>query len=203
MNFNRPITFSNYNGKKRFLKISGRAIFDNDLKMIGTLTSSEARNRLWIKNKLGMETLTAEVPEEGGNITFAGRKLNSKVKPILDGDKIKFVISLTGKGDIKENNTNLDLRNQKYLKEVEQALNKDVQKNVTKTISKVQEELKVDIFGLGETIHRKYPKRWKEIKDNWNEDFTKADIVVNVNLKVEEVGVTGPPLQLRESVIKK
>jgi spore germination protein KC len=191
------------NMPEKTFKISGRAIFDNDLKMIGTLNGREARDRFWINNKLKVNTITVEIPEGNGNISFVGRKFGSKVKPIFQDNKIKFLISLSGHGAIKENNTTLDLKNPKYLKVIEETLSKHIQQNVTQTISHAQEDFKVDIFGLGETVHQKHPTWWKRIKGNWNAEFARATIAVKVNIDVEEVGSTGPPLHLRESVIKK
>jgi spore germination protein KC len=184
-------------------KITGRAIFDKDLKMIGTLNAAQARDRFWIRNELKVNTLTVKVPKGNGNISFTGRKFKSKVKPVIQGGKVKFFISLFGKGTIKENNTNLDLKSPKNLKAIEQALNKNIKNHMTGTISHIQEEYQADILGLGETVHRKYPKRWKKLKGNWNEEFAQAEIIIKVDMNVEQVGTTGPSIHLKESEIKK
>lgn len=185
------------------LRVRGRAIFNTNLQMIGSLTPSEVRNRFWVRGELKENTLTAYVPEGKGEISFVGGKYKSKIKPLLQGDKIKFIIILSGKGVIKENNTNLDLKNPRHLKAIEQALNKHVKKNVSQTISRVQKDYNTDIFGLGEALHRKYPAVWKKMKANWQKEFTEAEFVVKANINVDQVGSTGPSLQLMESEIKK
>jgi spore germination protein KC len=188
---------------KKTFRISGRAIFNEKLKMIGSLTDNEARLRFWVRGQLKTFTLTVQVPEGKGNISFAGRKYSGKIQPMLQGGKVKFFITLIGKGTIKENNTNLDLKDEVNNKAIERALNQNVRKQVTQMISRVQKKYKTDVFGFGEAVHRKYPKEWKKIKVNWNRTFSEADIAVNVNVKVEQVGSTGPALQLKEREIKK
>ncbi|WP_160719440.1 Ger(x)C family spore germination protein [Bacillus sp. USDA818B3_A] len=184
------------------LRVRGRAIFNNKLQMIGFISPADVRNRYWIRGELKENTLTVYVPEGKGTISFVGRKYKSKIKPILQGDQIKFTIRLSGKGVIRENNTNLDLKNPSHLKAVERALNKEIPKKVLQTITHVQKDYEADIFGLGEVFHRKYPGKWKEMKANWQKEFSRADVVVIADLNVDQVGLTGPSLHLMESEIK-
>jgi spore germination protein KC len=189
--------------QRKTFKYAGRAVFNDKLEMIGTLTVPEARDRFWIRGELNNHILTVEVPEGKGNITFAGRKFTSKIKPVIQNGKVTFFVTLTGKGIIKENNTNLDLMSSASNEAIERALNKTELKRATQTILKVQKKYKVDIFGFGETLHRKDPFYWKKIKYHWNEIFSEANIVVKVDVTVIQVGSTGPGLQLKEKVIKK
>lgn len=182
-------------------KISGRAVFNNNLKMIGALTPPETNDNFWVKGELKSSTLTVFVPEGNGHISLVGRKFKSKIKPTLQDDKVKFFVRLTGRGIIMENNTDLDLKNPSHLKTIERAINKNVHEQVKKTISHIQKDFKADIFGFGEALHRKYPKNWKQLKGNWNEKFAEAEIVVQVDVTIEQVGSTGPSLQLKESEI--
>jgi spore germination protein KC len=189
--------------KAKTFKITGRAIFNDDLQMIGILSAPEARDRFWVRGELMVNTLTVSVPEGKGKVSFFGRKYKNKIKPSLQGDKIKFTISLSSKGVIRENNTNLDLRNYRNIKIIERALNKQVKRHVSQTVAHVQQEYSMDVFGFGETFHRKYPQEWKKIKDNWSTKFAEAEIVVHSDVRIEEVGSTGPSLLLREREIKK
>jgi spore germination protein KC len=86
---------------------------------------------------------------------------------------------------------------------IEGALKKKIVKDVSHTISHVQKVYGLDIFGFGEAVHRKYPTDWKTLKRNWNEKFAEADVIVKGNVTVEDVGATGPSLQLKESGIKR
>ncbi|MNP62048.1 hypothetical protein D3C76_1572910 [compost metagenome] len=82
-------------------------------------------------------------------------------------------------------------------------LEKQVEASVSRTIAKVQDKFGSDVFEFGEVIHRKYPSRWKSLKDDWNREFRKAEVTVTANLTVRRIGVTGPPLHLKQDSIQK
>ena len=194
---------SSQSGNAKTFKITGRALFDNNLKMVGYLTPSEAKDRFFIKGELKKNVFTVNVPEGDGNISFDGSKYKSKIKPVLKGENINFIVSLSAKGMIRENNTNLDLKSSKNIAFIETALQKQIAKEVSATISHVQKDFGIDVFGFGQAVHRKYPKEWRTLKRNWNADFSEAKVTVKADITVEAVGATGPSLQLKESRIKK
>lgn len=183
-------------------RIAGTGIFDKDLKLIGFLNMDEARALRWVSGTLTRQTITTVVPQGKGNVSLDLMSMGSKIHPIIRGNQIKFDVMLSGKGNIRENNTNLDLMQSKNLTLVQNALDKQVQASILKTITKVQKEYGVDDFGFSDVIHRKYPYRWKSLKTNWEKEFPKTKIFVKANLTVLRVGLTGPSLQLKESEIK-
>ena len=56
-------------------------------------------------------------------------------------------------------------------------------------MSRVQ-ELKSDIFGLGQELHRTQPEMWKEFKGDWNSIFSKMPISIAVEAKIIRYGVS-------------
>ncbi|NRF93209.1 Ger(x)C family spore germination protein [Paenibacillus frigoriresistens] len=198
-----PSSKDNEGEENKTFRFTGRAIFNNDLKIIGFLNTKEALHRLWILGKLKTYFFTEDVPEENGNISLYVITFKSKIQPLIQGNKIKFDVSLTAKGTIQENNTNLDLKQANNLEVVERVLNKNLQKQILQTVTKVQKQYGTDIFGFGEAVHQKYPYKWKVLKKNWSNKFSEADVSVKVNLIIKTVGSTGPSLHLKESEIKK
>ena len=67
-----------------------------------------------------------------------------------------------------------------------------------KALNKAQKELKTDIFGFGETIHRKYPKMWKKMKDNWDDIFPNLPVNITVEVDTKQLGGIGKPLFMKE-----
>lgn len=184
-------------------RINGTAIFDNDMKLLGFIDAREGRLLRWVKGELRKLIVTANIPEDKGNVSFDMNKLDSKVQPIFQDNKIKFQVNLSGQGMIRENNSSLDLTQIRNLDLVKDVLEKEVEVSVLRTISKVQQEFGSDVFEFGETIHRKHRSRWKLLKDDWNQKFRKAEVSVNANLTIRRIGVTGPPLHLKEDNIQK
>lgn len=190
---------SNENG----FHIAGTGIFDKNLKLIGFLNSDESRALRWVTGNLKKLTITAVVPQEKGYVSLDVIKMGNKIKPIIQENKIKILVTLTGQGYIRENNTVLDLTETKNIDLIQKALDKHVEKSVLRTITMVQKKYGTDIFGFSDTIHRRYQNQWKLLKKNWDKEFPEAEISVQANLTVRQIGVTGPSLQLDEKSIEK
>jgi len=46
-------------------------------------------------------------------------------------------------------------------------------------------ELKADIFGFGEALHRKYPGLWKQVRQRWEEEvFPEVPVSVEVTARL-------------------
>jgi len=184
-------------------RLSGTALFNKDLKLVGFLKDNEAKYRMWITGESHFQTITTFVPQGAGNITMDVKTPKSDIQPMIDGDKLKFTITLTGKGIVRENNTKLDLIQIKNIKATEDALNKETEKHVAEVIKKVQKNYRTDVFGFGDAIFRRYPSEWRKLENKWTKEFSKADVSVKVNLEIQSIGLTGSPVQLEEKQIKK
>jgi spore germination protein KC len=184
------------------LRMAGIAIFDKNLKMQGILNMEENRHMLWV---MGIQkTLTIGVKKKDVNASLTLDKLSSKIEPhISKNQQITFTITLKGDGSLKENNSGLDVRYPNNLKRLEKEFEKISQKQVQQTVTKVQKEYGLDIFGLGEVIHRKNPNQWKLLKHDWDKNFSKATIIVKTDLRIKEIGMDGPSLLFKESEIKR
>lgn len=184
-------------------RIAGTGIFDKDLKLLGFLNGNEARALRWINGQLRKLVVTATVPQVNGYASLEMNKIGSKIQPMFQGDKLKFQVTLIGEGMIRENNTNLDLTKLHNIARVKDALEKHVEERTLQTITKVQKEYGVDVFGFGETIHRRHLSRWRSLKNDWNKEFREAEVSVKANLTIRRIGVTGPSLHLQEDNIQK
>lgn len=63
--------------------------------------------------------------------------------------------------------------------EIQDASEEVVRQEIMAAFKKTS-ELKADIFGFGEMLHKKYSKEWKSMKDNWDDIYPtiELDIVV-------------------------
>ena len=185
-------------GKSKEWNLGGIAIFNKELKMIGYLSRNDAIFRRWIIGVLMTKLLSTSLPEDKGNFVIEASQLKSKIQPDIINNQLKIKITLSGKGMMRENNTKLDISKSKNLKLLEDTLNKNTEKEVLNIIQKVQKQYGTDIFSFGTAIHRKYPYRWKKLKDNWNDEFSKTDVSVKVKLTIQRVGLTGPPVEAQK-----
>ena len=175
-------------------RIAGTAIFNKDLKLIGFLNVKEGKTLRWVTGDLQYTTVTSSVPNGKGEVSLDLNKVSSKLQPIIQNNKIKMLVTLTGQGVIRENNTGLDLTDVNNIAIAQNALEKQVEKTTLKTITKVQKEYGADIFGFSDAIQRKDLRQWKSLKKNWKKEFSEAEISVKANFTVRKIGVTGPSL---------
>ncbi|MBJ9987868.1 Ger(x)C family spore germination protein [Paenibacillus sp. S28] len=185
--------------KQQSFRMNGIAIFDKKkLKLKGFISQEEALNVNWITGVLNSTTVTTPIPKNQGRVSIHLSRIGRRILPENHNGKIVFHVKLTGKGVIRENQTRLDLRSPTNVKLVKQALEVEAAKEIKEIILKMQNTYQEDIFGFGETLHRKSPSAWKKIKDNWNNYFTAAEFDVKAELTITQIGLTGPGLYLRE-----
>ena len=178
--------------------MAGLAILNHDLKLLGFLNNDENRDFLLLAEKL--KTRLVSIPIEDGNASLELTKLKSKIVPeIRKGNKIRFNVTVSGKGELFENNNNLNVNHTKNVKFLEKKFEKQIKEQVLQTIQKVQKEYGIDIFGFGEVIHRKHPQQWKTLKKDWDETFKKAEVSLNVDITIKHTGLSGPSLLRKES----
>ncbi|NRD76891.1 Ger(x)C family spore germination protein [Bacillus sp. BRMEA1] len=180
--------------EEKGFRIAGSGIFNKELKLIGFLNLEEGKVLRWVTGNLDFLTITSRVPREKGYISLDVNKVDSKIQPLVQGNKVKFLVKLTGQGSIRENNTSLDLTDVKNIAIVQQALDTQAEKMVLRTIRKVQKEYGTDIFGFSDAIQQKDLRQWKSLKKNWDQEFSEAEISVKANLLVRKIGVTGQSL---------
>jgi spore germination protein KC len=171
---------------------TGTAVFNKDdgLKLVGFLNSKESNYAYWITNRQTTFTITSIVKRGNGNVSLKLRSLDRRIRVKMIDKQIQIDVHLTGEGTILENNTNLDPTKRKDLNIIQEELSQTTQKSIQKMIKKVQEQYKTDIFGFGESVHRKYPYQWKTLKRDWNDTFPELDISVKVELQSKDPGET-------------
>ncbi|MGG1658248.1 Ger(x)C family spore germination protein [Brevibacillus sp. NRS-1366] len=188
--------------KKNGFQMAGTAVFNKQLKLVGYVDNGESGLLNWITQYQKRITISTTEPTFG-RFGFVATNTGSKISAEIHRTRIKFYVTLTGEGVINENNTKLDLMETKNLRKLEQTLNDETKKRTLQMIKKVQKKYGTDILGFGEVVHRQFPYQWKAMKKNWEHEFAKAEVEVNVILKVKRVGLTGPSLQLRKGEILK
>ncbi|MNJ03546.1 hypothetical protein D3C73_1639100 [compost metagenome] len=58
----------------------------------------------------------------------------------------------------------------------------------------IQKQYKSDIFGFGITLHKDYPKVWKEFSDNWEYNFENLEVEVISKVQIKNSATTSKPI---------
>ena len=166
-----------------YLSLGPLAIYKDD-KLLGTVTRKQTESIYIIENEA--KELIYTVKYKNNNINLFSNTLKTKIKL---KNKNEVHLYITGSGTIYEIDGNMNLNNYKEINSLEKKWNKTIKKDLENTIKTLKEDYKSDIFGVGNMIYKNYPKRWKKIKDKWNNEyFKKLKVIVHPNVIISSTG---------------
>jgi spore germination protein KC len=174
--------------------LSGFAILDKKLKVKGTLDDVEGSEAAWMAGKKSFPGITIPWKDGNGTLSFKLTRVKRQIHSNSDDDHNSIVLSVKAQAYLLENTTSLDLFDVDNIIEVQKYLNEQIEKELQKTVDKVQ-EWGPDIFGIGEHLHRHYPYWWKSQKDDWGENFMEVDVNVKANIQLRSLGMGGKRLK--------
>ena len=159
-------------------------------KVVGHLIGDEAKGINMIKTK--NQTGTTNLKIDGHDVTFEILEIKSKTsfKP-NNKNKFHFKIVIDVEAGIAEQYGSLDIMNEKNYVKLKTALEKDIKKITTNTISILQNDFKTDVIGLREHLYQHNYQLWESIKNDWEDGqlyFQKSTVDVNVNVTIEKPG---------------
>ncbi len=187
----------NNSKKKKYLKYEGLAAFKDD-KLVGYMNGLEARAYNILINDFGRAAVSLPIEDDISVVMIENTKC--KIKTKITDQKAEIDVNIqAGLLTIQKMNT-IDASESDMIKMVEQAFNKKMEAEIKGAIEKAQQEFKSDIFGFGSFVHMQNPKQWKEIKENWNDFFSKAKINVTVESSVMREGHSKLPFAMKERV---
>lgn len=113
---------------------------------------------------------------------------NIKTKTNIDIDNNIVNIKINGKATILETNCKINLENPETIKTLEQNIKDELNRIIKESANLVQKEYNTDVLGYGKIIHKKNPKKWNQIKDNWDEIFKNLNLKTEINIRIEDQG---------------
>lgn len=185
---------------EQVFSLTNTAVF-KDLKLVGYLSDKETRGVMWVKGQIHKGYVTADIPEHG-NLTLILTSTERKINPVTTNGLVEFNVQVEGKGEIVENNTNLDISQQKNFPLVKHALDEAVQKYIQDAYRKAQ-EYDADVFGFGQEVYRTDPREWNTMRSHWDEIFKQAKLNLDVDIEPLRAGMSGPPLELNQQEVEK
>lgn len=178
------ISITEDGGEKRF-EIAGMAVLKKG-KLIGWLNPIETRGYLWIKGLVKGGVIN--INYGGGKIALEIKRVNAKLKSeIRDGEPV-FVVEVEENGNIDEVHSAVNIASSSVLSEINKKQAEAIENEINQTLKRCQKNLKADIFGFGENLHRWHPAYWKQKKDKWNDNFPSVPVEVRVKTKLYSSG---------------
>ena len=165
---------------KATVKIGTTAI-TKDNKILGYLSIEESKIQNIINGNI-KETIL-KYPYKNGYVVFEPNQIKTKKEVDIKNNKIK--IELSGYSKTKEVQTNIDIKNKKEVKKLNQHFNKELEKEI------IKENYNTDIFGFRQLYYHTDHKYFKEKCNNWYEDiYPNIKLEVKSNIKLYEKGNT-------------
>lgn len=175
------------------IRFEGAGVF-REGKLIGYLDHLETLGTMWLRGEVKEGVLTFHCPEHTlEKVSVRFHRAQTKVIPQVEGDKITFLVKIISEGDLLEQTCQESLATPEKIEELEKALYHELNKRVQAALNKAQRELKTDIFGFGEVLHRDNPKFWKQVEDNWNEIFAGAEVKLEAQVSIRRIGMSYNP----------
>ncbi|WP_352420619.1 Ger(x)C family spore germination protein [Proteiniborus sp.] len=168
------------------LRLQYIAAFKKD-KLIGWLDEDESKGYSYIVGKIEGTVESLEGLGEG-IIAIEVKKTKSKIKAEISDGAPVINVNIKVEANIEELQIQTDLANVDSINKIEKLAEEKIEYLCKSSIKKAQNELKTDIFGFGEAIHRTYPKIWRELKEDWSNEFDSIPVKITVNVDIKETG---------------
>jgi len=179
------------------ISAEGTALFLEG-KLVGFLNGAETKGFNFVTNKIKGGIIAFTIPGKEGMTSIEIVKSKTKNSVKISEEGIKLFVNVKIDGMIGEENSKVNLKNEEIIKELEKLSAAKVKEEIETSIKEVQNQYKADIFGFGLIVHGKYPTEWRKTKENWNEEFAKAALEVNVTCKITRTGLVDFPAGAKE-----
>jgi len=174
-------------GEKR-VRTEGTAVF-RDGKLVGWLDPYETRGYLFATGKV--ESTVVNVPADEGTISMEVIRSKGKVNVEFEnGEPAILTIRVRVEANVGEYRHGWKLDSPDDLHKLEEILAEEVNKEIRMALDRTQKDYSSDIFGFGTQLYKYHLKYWKEVKDGWNDIFSRLPFDIKVDAKIKRTGVT-------------
>ncbi|MEW9670458.1 Ger(x)C family spore germination protein [Ammoniphilus sp. 3BR4] len=178
---------------KKGVKISGAAIIKGkSAKMVGWLGEEETEGLNWLSGKGKAGLIEGVDPETGEPIVYEVREMKSQIKPHVRGGRISYTVEISTEGKLREDWVIPgNAFEQEFIKKAEKATEKEIKRLAEKAFTKTQKDFKVDVAGFGKKLSIQYPQVWKDVKKDWDSEFSEVPVDIKVKVQIREYGTRG------------
>lgn len=174
------------------VRITKLAVFRKD-RSVGTLTRKESIGISWLTDKVRISALSITCPDSNkGTEKFSFQTFSAKTKTRVrkEGDGFTMLVSVKAKGRVSESKCPGNFANLSNLHAAEKGI-EEVIKDYMNKGWEASKRLHADLPHFADQIHRKYPKEWGKIKDQWEkEGMQSTRLVLQVDVTISQTGMT-------------
>jgi spore germination protein len=155
---------------------------------IGNLNQEDAECLAWITNK-GKAGAIKAYDWDNQPLTYEIKSIKSKISPHVDEGKISFKVHLAVEGRLIEtwNKNNIPSTNY-YAEKTSKIIEEKLAQLVQALMNKLQSKYNVDVAGFGNRLAIVYPSVWKQVKEDWDDTFSRSEVNFTYDIKVTDFG---------------
>ena len=173
------------------IRVNGGAVYKQN-KLVGFMNEDMIRMLLWRRGELRETMLTTQVQPKSkmysGDVGIMMLRGNSRIKSKIVDGKPHFTIYFKGVAKIIENNTNLDMGDERNLEKTAEKFTQKFEKLMDELLHAAKNEWHVDILDLGKELHIHHTKYWQEHKAEWDELFPSVEVDYKFELTISRTG---------------
>ncbi|MFF2091294.1 Ger(x)C family spore germination protein [Paenibacillus sp. NPDC058174] len=166
------------------LKVEGMAFFQGD-RVVYRLDGQQTTMWLCVRGKLrqGTPLLWKE-----------GSRTVATFKTVSQSSKFKLNSSVSAEIDIHvtvstdEVYGDMNKSGKKELEKMKAGLEETLEREISQLIVKTQQS-RMDIFLFERDIRTRYPQKWKQLKEDWEDTYSSIPMKVNVQVKIVNSGM--------------
>lgn len=178
------------------LKYTHLGVLKDD-QLVGWLTEDESKGYNYVTGNV-RSTVGYIYTDTKDKITVETMEAKTNMRALLENGKPVINVDIKVKLEIGNVEGQFDVTKEENLIAVNKLNEERIKKLCDEAVKKVQKDYKTDIFGFGEAIHRQYPKLWKELKSNWDEEFSNLKVNYTVKSEIMRLGQVTKPYFIKE-----
>lgn len=180
------------NENKPVLELNGAAVF-RDNKLAGWLNGQETKGLLWVKNEITGSIMVVNCPYDGRPITVEIKSGETSFQSSVENGIPHYQVKVKATCNLVEQGCATDFSDQKAVRKLEETLALAIKNDIQSTLTAAQ-DLRVDILGFNEVLHRQHKEEWLQLSKNWPEVFSESTFKIDVKTNIPSVSVLARPV---------
>ncbi len=158
-------------------------------KLVGWATLQESFGMMWLSDQIGHAYLSYDCTGREGEQSsmFLVRKASTETIPYMEGGRIRMKVHVEARGAIEDYACSHDLEKLDEVKRQETYIANEITA-IIRDGWEAAVRLKTDAIGFGARVYEQYPQQWKELKDDWEEQFIRIEPDIRVDVHIAGTG---------------
>lgn len=193
MSANSSFVLQTVIAKNEKVNFEGGAVIKGSTKrLIGFLNKQELEGLNWLTGRANGDLVKGFDEKTHRLMIYNVESMTTKIQPHVQGDKISFDVQIEAEGKLDEHWTPAGTAfDNQFLKRVERATQRKVKQLAGLTLKKIQKQYKADVAGFGDQLRIQYPREWQKVKKDWDKEFSRATVNVDVKVTVRDYQTKG------------